>query len=118
MTLDDAIRRMKGAVGTHVTLTVVHPSREPQGPWAEKSMTSMRSRRIRAGIHRGLSGPQTVTLTREMIHVETVMGDHRGLDDRWDFMLDHDKKIGYVRVNPLAATPPAICGRLWNNFVQ
>jgi carboxyl-terminal processing protease len=72
MRLDDAIRHMKGPVGTQVALTVIHPST------AER---------------------QKVNLTRETIHVETVMGDHRSLDDRWDFLLDHDKKIGYVRVN-------------------
>ena len=33
-----------------------------------------------------------------MIHVETVLGDHRRDDDSWDFMLDADKHIGYIRV--------------------
>ena len=40
----------------------------------------------------------TVTVTREVIHVDTVLGDHRKADDSWDFMLDPEKRIGYIRV--------------------
>jgi carboxyl-terminal processing protease len=28
-----------------------------------------------------------------------VVGDHRKPDDQWDFMIDKDKKIGYVRIS-------------------
>jgi carboxyl-terminal processing protease len=69
--LDEAIRRMKGEAGTTVTITV----------------------QSRGGQRR------TVTLTREMIRMETVRGDRRNDEDRWDFMLDHDRKIGYIRVD-------------------
>jgi carboxyl-terminal processing protease len=31
--------------------------------------------------------------------VPSVLGDHRKPDDQWDFMLDKDKKIGYVRIS-------------------
>jgi carboxyl-terminal processing protease len=69
--IDQAVKQLKGEAGTNVTLTVQHvhsPKRE------------------------------TVTITREWVHVETVLGDHRNSDDAWDFMLDHDKRIGYVRI--------------------
>ena len=26
------------------------------------------------------------------------MGDQRKEDDTWDFMLDHERKIGYIRI--------------------
>ena len=39
-----------------------------------------------------------MTITREWVHVETVLGDRRKSDDSWDFMLDHDKHIGYIRL--------------------
>ncbi|MHB1037913.1 MAG: S41 family peptidase [Pirellulales bacterium] len=71
LTLEEAIQRLKGKAGTSVTMTVLHP---------------------------GGNEPKTVTLTREVIHVETVLGDLRKNDDAWDFMLDHDRRIGYVRV--------------------
>jgi len=96
MKLDDAIRHMKGPVGTKVTLTVVHAGGNPE-------ITIPRGKHGARGalpvFHPSSIEPLKFTLTREMIHVETVMGDRRGLDDRWDFMLDHDKKIGYIRVN-------------------
>ncbi len=70
-TLEEAVKRLKGAEGTQVTLTVVHPGRP---------------------------GRETVTLTREIIHVETVLGDRRKEDDSWDFILDEEQGIGYVRL--------------------
>lgn len=69
--LDEAVRRMKGPVGTKVTVTVQHA---------------------------GKADKQTVTLTREIIHVETVLGDRRTKDDQWDFMYDRPKRIGYIRI--------------------
>lgn len=71
ITIDEAVRRLKGEVGTSVTLTIMHP---------------------------GSSKQETLTLKREIVHVETVMGDSRRDDDAWEFMLDKDKKIGYIRV--------------------
>jgi carboxyl-terminal processing protease len=69
--LDEAVRRMKGETGTSVTITVVHA----------------------AGGER-----KTLKINREVIHVETVLGDRRKADDRWDFMFDHDRRIGYIRI--------------------
>jgi carboxyl-terminal processing protease len=67
----EAIRRLKGEAGTNVEITLVHPPR---------------------------SGRRKVTIQREIIHIETVLGDRRDDRDQWDFMLDHDKKIGYIRI--------------------
>lgn len=71
MSLEEAVRRVKGKPGTQVTLTVVHP---------------------------GSPERHKLSITREVIHVDTVLGDRRKADDRWDFMLDPEKKIGYIRV--------------------
>jgi carboxyl-terminal processing protease len=72
ITVDEAVRKLKGEPGTNVTITVVD----------------------------SVGGePRMVTLTREMIHVETVMGDRRKADDTWDFYLNHEKGIGYIRIN-------------------
>ncbi|MBN2580699.1 MAG: S41 family peptidase [Pirellulales bacterium] len=71
LSLDEATKRMKGDVGASVTLGVIHPGGD------EKVV---------------------VTLKRELIHVETVLGNRRDKDGRWDYFLDPDRKIGYVRV--------------------
>jgi carboxyl-terminal processing protease len=70
--IDEAVKRLKGEAGTSVTLTIRHL---------------------------GVAEPETLTITREWVHVETVLGDKRKPDDSWDFMLDHDKHIGYVRIS-------------------
>lgn len=71
MTLDDAVKKMKGKIGSEVKVTVVRP---------------------------GENEPRPLSLTREIIKVETVLGDRRGEKDAWDFMLDDDAKIGYIRI--------------------
>lgn len=69
---NDAIKQLKGDAGTKVTLTIQHP---------------------------GSQEKESVTLTREWVHVETIQGDHHKADDSWDFMLDHDKHIGYINLS-------------------
>jgi carboxyl-terminal processing protease len=72
ITLDEAVKQMKGKIGTSVNITVKHP---------------------------GEGKTEMVTLKREIIRVETVMGDRRNEDGSWDFMLDAEKKLGYIRIN-------------------
>jgi carboxyl-terminal processing protease len=71
LSIDEAIGRMKGKEGSQIALTVIHA---------------------------GTDKREHFTLTREMIRVETVLGDHRKPDDTWDFMLDPQAHIGYIRV--------------------
>ena len=49
-------------------------------------------------IHEGQEEPETVTITRALIDLPSVLGDHRKPDDQWDFMIDKDKKIAYIRI--------------------
>jgi carboxyl-terminal processing protease len=71
ITVDKAMLQLKGKPGTKVAISVLHPQ----------------TRQV-----------QKIVLTREMIHVETVLGDRRLANDAWDFLYDHDKRIGYVRL--------------------
>jgi len=71
LSIDDAVRKLKGEVGTKVTLTYQHP---------------------------GTTKSETVALKREVVQVETVLGDRRGENDRWNFMFDDEQKIGYIRI--------------------
>jgi len=68
---DDAIRWMKGAEGTKVSITVIHA---------------------------GKTNREKFTLMRERVHVETVLGDRRKADDHWEFMYDEKSHIGYIRI--------------------
>ena len=71
LTLDEAVEKLKGEEGTSVTLTVTHPGQEAK---------------------------EKITVTREKIHIETVLGERRKADGTWDYMLDDKQHIAYIRV--------------------
>ena len=75
ITIDEAVRRMKGKVGTEVAIKVIHPN---------------------------TTTPEAIKLKREIIRVETVLGDNRNTDDSWNWMYDEEKKIGYIRLTAFA----------------
>jgi carboxyl-terminal processing protease len=50
-------------------------------------------------LHEGSDEAETLTISRAIIDVPSVLADHRKPDDQWDFMLDKDAKIGYIRVS-------------------
>lgn len=68
--IEEAVRRITGQEGTVVTLTIKRPGREPMD----------------------------FPLTRAEIHIQTVKGWKRSADDRWDWMLDRENGIGYIRI--------------------
>ena len=70
-TRDKAVEALQGRPGTSVKLTVLHPD-------AKKT--------------------ETLAIERAMIEQPSVLADGRKADDSWDFLLDKDKKIGYVRI--------------------
>ncbi len=72
MSLEQAITRMKGRIGSEIDLTVRHE---------------------------GTGEEQTLKVQRELVRMETVFGDRRLPDDRWNFMFDAEHKIGYVRIS-------------------
>jgi carboxyl-terminal processing protease len=71
ITMDQAVQRMKGKIGTPVKVAF-----EPA-----------------AGGER-----RAVEITRELIKADSVLGDRRKPDDTWNYLLDEEKKIGYVRI--------------------
>lgn len=71
ITIDEAIKKLKGKAGTKVAFTVLHPH--------DKST-------------------EKVALEREIVKVESVLGDRRGKDDAWEYMYDETNKIGFIRI--------------------
>jgi carboxyl-terminal processing protease len=54
---------------------------------------------VKIGVrHIGDDKTEQLSLVRDVIHVPTVLGDHYKADGSWDFMLDKENKIGYVRL--------------------
>jgi carboxyl-terminal processing protease len=73
--VDTVIGKLKGEPGTTVSVTV------------SRAVSNKR---------------ETMELTREVVQLETILGDSRKEDDSWDFMLDHEKHIGYIRLSAFA----------------
>jgi carboxyl-terminal processing protease len=69
---DKAIEILTGRVGTSVKLQVKHEKDDKI---------------------------ETLSMTRAIIDVPSVLGDSRKPDDSWDYFIDHDKKIGYLRIS-------------------
>lgn len=67
----EAVKLMKGDPGTQVTLGV---------------------------LHRGENDVVDFKLTRELIQTESVLGDQRTEGARWDFHLQEDPRIAYIRI--------------------
>jgi C-terminal peptidase prc len=49
-------------------------------------------------VREGVAEPIVYELTRGLISVETVMGTKRNPDDSWDYIIDPDSKIAYMRL--------------------
>lgn len=70
-TIDDAVNRMKGKIGTKVKLTIQHAADD---------------------------STETLDIARELIRVDSVLGDRRKADDTWNFFYDEEQKLGYIRI--------------------
>jgi len=69
---ETSLERLHGEKGSPVTLTVKHIGQEE---------------------------PVDITMTRDNIMVESVMGDTHGAGGMWDFHLADNPRIGYIRVD-------------------
>lgn len=71
LSLEDVTRMVRGPVGGAVTLTIRRPDAETT---------------------------HTVTIDRAVINVESIIGDVRGPDGKWNFLVSENPRIGYVRI--------------------
>lgn len=71
LVMEDAVKKLTGTPGTKVTFTVVHLN--------------------------DLS-KDTITVTREVIHVKTVKGYERDAEGKWNYIVDKDNGIAYIRL--------------------
>lgn len=67
----DAVKELTGKAGTEVTITVIHEHNNKQ---------------------------EDITLTRDVIKIISVKGWQRTANNGWDYMIDAEDRIGYVRM--------------------
>ena len=70
-TLEQCVKMISGPAGTSVTLTIKRP---------------------------GTEDPFDVTLVRSVVNVPSVRGWARSADYKWDYLIDPQWRIGYVRI--------------------
>jgi carboxyl-terminal processing protease len=80
MPLQDAVKIITGKPGTEVALTVSHPSQVE---------------------------PRTVDIVRAPINLVSVKGWRRDDDQHWNFMIDEEAKIGYIRISSFVEKTPS-----------
>jgi carboxyl-terminal processing protease len=79
LSLNDAVKKMRGKPGAPVVLTV---------------------------LHEGQDKPVDIKITREAVHEDTVQGDRRSPDGKWDYFLEGSDRIGYLRITGFAERTP------------
>ncbi|MBP89467.1 MAG: peptidase S41 [Planctomycetaceae bacterium] len=75
MTLGDAVKLIKGKLGTKVEITVRHAGNETE---------------------------DTIEVERASVRLRTVRGERRKTDDSWDFIYDSERKVAYIRITSFA----------------
>jgi carboxyl-terminal processing protease len=58
-------------------------------------------------LHEGSKEPVDIPIVRDIIKVESVLGDLRGPDKKWDYLMDKANKIAYIRLNTFSKTAAA-----------
>lgn len=76
-TIDALIKRIMGPPGTKVVLTIKR---------------------------RGLAEPLKIPVIREAVRIRTVKGWQRHENGEWDYLLDPENKIGYIRLTQFTGT--------------
>jgi len=78
--MNESIDAIQGEPGTPVTLTI---------------------------LHEGEKDPVDITVKRAVVKVPSVLGDRRLPDGSWDYMIDKERKIGYIRLSTFSETAPS-----------
>jgi carboxyl-terminal processing protease len=82
MLLTDAVKKIKGRAGTKVKLNVQR---------------------------KGFDKLLEFEITRAFVEIESVVGVKRNEDDTWDYMIDPESRIAYIRLNAFTQkTAPAL----------
>jgi carboxyl-terminal processing protease len=83
--LDEVTNMVRGQVGEPVTLTIRRP---------------------------GADQTHVVRIVRDIISVESILGDVRRKDGRWDFLIRKNPPLGYVRIIKFGDKTAAELGRI------
>lgn len=111
ITIEQCVERLTGERGTQVRLTIartLHDQTPPLAPPAP-AVAPGDSLQPPAAAPAPPTTTLTFTLTREEITVRSVKGVRRqpDADGTWDYMIDPDSRIAYIRLTQFIPTAPA-----------
>lgn len=95
--LNTAVLLLKGPPGQKVKLTVRHET--PMGDSPEVAEGEKPDGADDANVEIRKASIETLEVTRDIIKVATVMGDRYNPDGTWNFMVNPEEKIGYIRLS-------------------
>jgi carboxyl-terminal processing protease len=86
---------------------------------AVKRILGKKDTKVKLTVQReGSPKPLEFEITRGNVIVESVLGYKRKTNDEWDFLIDHDNKIGYVRLTTFARNSYDDLKRAMNELVE
>ena len=83
LSLRDTIQKLRGRVGERVVLTILPPPLIATLDHAVAASAAV---------------PRDVELVREVVEVESVQGDRRNPDGSWNWLLEGEQELAYVRI--------------------
>ncbi|MFM7137450.1 MAG: S41 family peptidase [Planctomycetota bacterium] len=83
--LRDSVQQLRGPVGERVALSVL-PVKQP-------------AETLDPSAPRPLVAAREVSLVRELVEVESVQGDRRRADGSWEWMLEGEPGVAYLRIS-------------------
>ena len=89
LTVRDAVALLRGDVGSDVVVGLRRPA-------PEVGIDGARAAEVR-----------TVTLTRDFVRTDSVLGDRRRPDGSWDWFIEGEPGIGFVRITSFGVRPGA-----------
>jgi C-terminal peptidase prc len=86
---------------------------------AVKKILGLPGTRVKLKVLReGEEKPREFDITRSRVTVESVMGWRRHRSDEWDFLIDRENKIGYVRLTTFARNTYDDLRRAMNDLTE
>lgn len=84
---------------------------------AVKKILGKKDTKVKLAVEReGADKPLEFEITRDTVEVETVLGNKRQDNDEWDYYIDHDSKIAYVRLTTFARNTARDLSRVINRL--
>ncbi len=98
--LNTAVKLLKGAPGEKVKLTIRHETPvNAEEKVADSAASNTDEEEEGENVEVRKANIETLEITRDIIKVATVMGDRYNPDGSWNFLVDPENKIGYIRLS-------------------